>query len=117
MSDVAMILKQSPYGTVNAAEAVRHALGAVVNEMDVVLILAEGGVLLAKRGQDDAGTGLTGLEAPLKDCLEMGVPVYVDERSLELQRVDRADLVEGVQCAGGREIAALVKAAKTTILF
>ncbi len=61
MGNVAMILKRSPYGDINAAEAVRHALGAVSFEMSVDLILMDGGVLLAKKGQDDAGTGFTNL--------------------------------------------------------
>ena len=57
MAAIAMILKRSPYGDINAAEAVRHALGAVTGELNVDLILVDGGVLLAKKGQDDTGTG------------------------------------------------------------
>ena len=117
MATVAMILKRSPYGDINAAEAVRHALGAVSFEMNVDLILMDGGVLLAKKGQDDAGTGFTNLEAALKDCLDMGVPVYADDRSLKTQAVGREDLVEGVRVAGSKEIATLLKDAKTTMIF
>ena len=51
MGNIAMILKRSPYGDINAAEAVRHALGAVSFEMSVDLILLDGGVLLAKKGR------------------------------------------------------------------
>ncbi len=117
MANVAMILKRSPYGDINAAEAVRHALGAVSFEMSVDLILVDGGVLLAKKGQDDAGTGFTNLESTLKDCLEMGVSVYADDLSLKTQRVEEGDLVEGVRAVGGKEIAVLVKDATTTMIF
>lgn|SRR5512142_1929618 len=117
MATIAMILKKSPYGDINAAEAVRHALGAVSYEMDIDLILMDGGVLLAKKGQDDAGTGFTNLEAVLKDCLDMGVPVYADDISLKMQSIGREDLVEGVQAASSKEIAAMVKEAKTTMIF
>lgn len=117
MSNVAMILKRSPYGDINAAEAVRHALGAVSFEMGVDLILVDGGVLLAKKGQDDTGTGFTNLEGILKDCLEMGVSVYVDVTSLKAQRVASNDLVENVKIIGGKEIAGLVKEATTTMIF
>jgi tRNA 2-thiouridine synthesizing protein D len=117
MADVAMILKRSPYGCVNAAEAIRHAMGAVVNEMSVDMVLVDGGVLLAKKGQDGAGTGLTGLEGPLKDCLEMEIPVYVDEGSLEAQGLAEEDLVEGVKRTDGSKIARLLKDARTTIIF
>lgn len=117
MADVAMIVQHVPYGTVNAAEAVRHALGAVVNELSVDMLLMDGGVLLAKKGQDDAGTGLTGLEETLKDCLEMGISVYADEISLTSQHITRGDLIEGVKCAAGEELAGIIQKAKTTILF
>lgn len=117
MGNIAMILKRSPYGDINAAEAVRHALGAASFEMSVDLILVDGGVLLAKKGQDDTGTGFTNLEGTLKDCLEMGVSVYADVASLKAQRVASNDLVENVKLVGGKEIAGLVKEAKTTMIF
>jgi tRNA 2-thiouridine synthesizing protein D len=117
MADIAMILKRSPYGDMNAAEAVRHALGAVADDRSVALILVDGGVMLAKKGQDDSGTGFTNLEDVLKDCLDMGVTVYADDLSLKAQRVEKDGLVEGVNAAGGREIAELVKEAKTTMIF
>jgi len=117
MAAVAMILKRSPYGDINAAEAVRHALGAASFEMSVDLILVDGGVLLAKKGQDDTGTGFTNLESTLKDCLEMGVSVYADAASLKAQRVASNDLVENVKLVGGKEIAGLLQEAKTTMIF
>ena len=117
MSTVAMILKRSPYGDINAAEAVRHALGAVTFEMSVDLILVDGGVLLAKRGQDDTGTGFTNLEGTLKDCIEMGVAVYADDCSLKTQRIGLSDVVDGVKMVGGKEIAGLLKEAKATMIF
>ncbi len=117
MANIAMILKRSPYGDINAAEAVRHALGAVSFEMSVDLILMDGGVLLAKKGQDDSGTGFTNLEATLKDCLDMGVAVYADDLSLKTQRVGQGDVVEGVKAVSSREISGLVKEAKTTMIF
>ncbi len=117
MSNVAMILKRSPYGDINAAEAVRHALGAVSFEMSVDLILVDSGVLLAKKGQDDAGTGFTNLEGTLKDCLEMGVSVYADVASLKAQHVASNDLVVNVKLVGSKEIAGLLKDAKATMIF
>jgi tRNA 2-thiouridine synthesizing protein D len=117
MSNIAMILKRSPYGDINAAEAVRHALGAMTFEMSVDLILVDGGVLLAKKGQDDTGTGFTNLESTLKDCLEMGVTVYADVASLKAQRVASNDVVENIKLVGVKEIAVLLKDAKATMIF
>ncbi len=117
MPDIAMILKRSPYGDINAAEAVRHALGAVSSELNVDLILVDGGVLLAKKGQEDTGTGFTNLEGALKDCLDMGVVVYADIASLKSQGVASNDLVENVKLVGAKEIAGLMKEAKSTMIF
>ncbi len=117
MGNIAMILKRSPYGDINAAEAVRHALGAVSFELSVDLILVDGGVLLAKKGQDDAGTGFTNLEGALKDCLDMGVTVYADTASLKVHRLASNDLVESVKSVSGEKIAELVKEAKSTMIF
>lgn len=117
MADIAMILKRPPYGDINAAEAVRHALGAAAGELSVELILVDGGVLLAKKGQDDAGTGFTNLEGALKDCLDLGVAVYADALSLKSQRVEQGDVVEGVKAVSGKEIASLVNNATTTMIF
>ncbi len=117
MENVAMILKRSPYGDINAAEAVRHALGAVSFEMNVDLILVDGGVLLAKKGQDDKGTGFTNLEGALKDCIDMGVAVYADVASLKTQGVASNDLVENVKLVGAKELAGLMKDAQSTMIF
>jgi tRNA 2-thiouridine synthesizing protein D len=117
MAKIAMILKRSPYGDINAAEAVRHALGAVAGEMSVDLVLVDGGVLLAKKGQDDVGTGFTNLEGALKDCLDMGVAVYADGPSMKARRLEPGDVVEGVKTIGSSEIAGLLKEAQTTMIF
>ena len=117
MGNIAMILKRSPYGDINAAEAVRHALGAVSFEMSVDLILVDGGVLLAKKGQDDSGTGFTNLEGTLKDCLEMGVSVYADIASLKAQHIASNDIVENVKFVSSNGIAGLLKEAKATMIF
>lgn len=117
MANVAMVLKRSPYGDINAAEAVRHALGAVSFELSVDLILVDGGVLLAKKGQDDTGTGFTNLESTLKDCIDMGVTVYADAASLKAQRVESTEIVENVKPAGPDQIAGLLKEAKSTMIF
>jgi len=66
MSNVAMILKRSPYGDINAAEAVRHALGAVSFEMTVDLILVDAGCCSQRRDRTTAVRGSRILRARLK---------------------------------------------------
>lgn len=117
MSKIAMILRKAPYGDINAAEAVRHAMGGVSDELSVDLILVDSGVLLAKKGQDDTGTGFTNLESALKDCIDMGVNIYADKLSMKTQHLDIEELIEGVKIVNGSEIAEMVKEAKTTMIF
>jgi predicted peroxiredoxin len=112
-----MILRKPPYGDINAAEAVRHALGAASGEWKVSLILVDGGVLLAKKGQDDTGTGFTNLETTLKDCVDMGVDVYADSLSLVEHSVKQEELSAGVQIKNESDIASIVKTADKTMLF
>lgn len=117
MSKIAMVLRKAPYGDINAAEAVRHALGGVSEDIKVSLIMVDAGVLLARKGQDDTGTGFTNLEGVLKDCIDMGVEIYADKVSLREQHVDAGDMVDGVKIVTGAEIAEAVKEAKTTMIF
>jgi tRNA 2-thiouridine synthesizing protein D len=117
MGKIAMILRKPPYGDINAAEAVRHALGAVSGDIAVSLILVDGGVQLARKGQDDTNTGFTNLEATLKDCAEMGVEVFADHLSLIEHGLKKEDIVEGVQAANEDDIAKLIRAAATTMIF
>ena len=117
MGKIAMVLKRPPYGDINAAEAVRHAMGGLANDLGVDLILVDSGVLLARKGQDDTGTGFTNLEGALKDCIDMGVEVYADEASLREQHLEAADLVDGVKITNAHQIAGLMRAASTTMIF
>lgn len=117
MGKIVMILRRAPYGDINAAEAVRHAMGGVADELTVDLILVDSGVLLAKKGQDDTGTGFTNLEGTLKDCIDMGVEVYADKASVREQHLESADIVDGVKLASAAEIAELMQEAKTTMIF
>jgi len=117
MGKIAMVLRRAPYGDINAAEAVRHAMGGVADELTVDLILVDSGVLLAKKGQDDTDTGFTNLEGTLKDCIDMGVEVYADKASVREQHLESADIVDGVKLASAAEIAELMQEAKTTMIF
>ncbi len=117
MGKIAIVLRRSPYGDINAAEAVRHALGGVADELSVDLILVDAGVLLAKQGQDDTETGFTNLGDTLMDCLEMGVDVYADKHSLREENMDTADIPEGIKVVTGSEIADIIKNAKTTMIY
>lgn len=117
MRKIAVILRKPPYGDINAAEAVRHALGAAGDEMEVSLILFDGGTLLAKKGQQEEGTGFTNLGSALADCIEMDIGVYVEKSSLRQELLEEGDLIEGVRVINGAEAGELIKASDTTMIF
>jgi predicted peroxiredoxin len=117
MGSICIILRRPPYGTVDAAEAIRHALGGVIEEMETHLLLVDGGVNAARKGQDQASTGYASIEEGIKDCIDMGVEVYVDGESLTVAGMGPQDLVEGAKIASSHEIAGIIKEAETTMIF
>ncbi len=117
MGRIAMILRRSPYGDISAAEAVRHAMGGAADDLSISLILVDSGVFLAKKGQDDAGTGYTNLGTALKDCIDMGVEVYADKASVRERDLEAVDIIDGVRIVNGSEIAEMLKEAETTMIF
>jgi predicted peroxiredoxin len=117
MQPVSIILRKPPYGTIDAPEAIRHALGAVTEEIPVNLILTDGGVHAARKGQDIGTTGYLSAEEGIRDCLDMGAAVYVDRQSMEAAGIAASDLVDGVTIATQSEIAAAMRGSKTTMIF
>ncbi|MDP2167736.1 MAG: DsrE family protein [Thermodesulfovibrionales bacterium] len=117
MKNVAIILRRPPYGDINAAEAVRHAMGGASDDLSVSLILMDAGVLILMAGQDVSGTGFTNLGEALTDCLDMGVSVYAERQSMRQHRLDSRDIPERVRQVNGYEIAEIIKVSDTTMIF
>ncbi len=117
MGSVCIILRKPPYGTVEAPEAIRHALGGVAEEMQVSLVLVDGGVWAAKKDQQTEGTEYDSVEEGIKDCIDMGVEVYADKGSVNSQQLAQEDLIEGVRIVGSYEISEVVKDADTVMIF
>jgi len=117
MASISIILRRPPYGTVDASEALRHALGGVTDDMEVKLLLVGGGVHAARKGQDASQTEYLNAGEGIQDCMDMGVAVYVDEESLKKEQVDNDLLIEGVKISNGAEIADIVSKTDTTMIF
>ncbi len=117
MGTVSIILRRPPYGSVDASEAIRHALGGVTTgEMAVRLILLDAGVNAARKGQDTSSTEYLSIEAGVRDCIDMGVEVYVDKISLNAN-LENNEIIDGVIIANSSEIAKLIKESDTTMIF
>ena len=118
MASVCIILRKPPYGSVDAAEAIRHALGgATTEDVRTSLILVDGGVNAARRAQDSSGTSYMSLAEGIRDSIDMGAEVYADKSSLKDEFIEQASLVDGVRVVNGSEIAGIIAASDVTMIF
>jgi predicted peroxiredoxin len=117
MPSVSIILRRPPYGTGDASEAIRHALGGITEDVEVKLILVDGGVNAAMRSQDVAGTPFSKIEDGIRDCIDMGVEVFVDKLSMKEQYLEADSLIDGVKIENSYEIAEMIKKSDTILIF
>jgi len=121
-----VILRKPPYGSLDAAEAIRHLSGALTNGLCPVGLLVDDGVYLAKAGHQAAG-GWTDLSGALGDLLAQtatdldgGVrraTLYVHGPSLTTRGLDAADLLPGCHLVDETEAAAVVGRANATLVY
>jgi tRNA 2-thiouridine synthesizing protein D len=117
MVSISIILRRPPYGTADASEAVRHVLGAVTDGMTARLILLDGGVAVAKKGQNTGETEYLCMEDGISDCIDMGAEVYADRKSMEEAGFKSHDLIDGVRISSSAEIAEILRTSDTTLIF
>lgn len=117
MTEVSIILRRPPYGSVDAAEAVRHALGGATQDVTVNLLLLAGGVNAARKGQTIRGTEYASIEDAVRDCMDMGVNVACDRGSLGEESLSEDGIIDGVSILDGPEIAAVISRSGTTMVF
>jgi len=117
MGTISIILRRPPYGTVDASEAIRHALGGITEDMEVRLILVDGGVNAARKEQDTSTTEYQSAEEGIRDCIDMGASVYADKFSMNAQHLETEELIEGIKIVSGSEIAEIIKDSDTTMIF
>ncbi|MHB8845746.1 MAG: DsrE family protein [Nitrospirota bacterium] len=117
MGSISIILKRPPYGTVDASEALRHALGGATDDMEVKLLLIGGGVHAARKGQDALQTEYLNAGEGIQDCMDMGVSVFADEASLKRERINEDRIIAGVAIATSAELADILSKTDTTMIF
>ncbi len=117
MAKVSIVLRRPPYGTVDAAEAVRHALGGITNDFDVNLILVDGGIHAARRDQDVSSTVYSAIGSEIIDCIDMGVNVYADSASADAMQVRYADIIDGIRLEEPQILSEMLRASDTVMIF
>lgn len=116
MDDLLIILRKPPYGSVDAAEAVRHAGGASGSEYKTMLYLIDGGVLNAKKGQDSGETGITGLGETL-ELMSDEFNIYADKTSLKKNKLTADDLIDGVKIDNGDILKEALKSSQSVMIY
>ncbi|GBE02473.1 sulfur relay protein TusC [bacterium BMS3Bbin06] len=114
---LALVLTKPPYGNIQAAEAVRHAMGALSDEIETRMFLCEGGVLLAIKNQSEDDTGYTNLAESLKNLIDLGADVFAEKSSLRNYELEADSLVEGVGIKNGYDISEMIKESDKTMIF
>lgn len=124
MDKVCILIRRAPYGTLQAAEGLRHLIGATAAGMPVSAMLVDDGVYLAKRGQAPGSTGWTDLAAALQQVLTPSgasaasrARVYVHEPSVVVRGLDPQALVPGVELLSDEGLAALLVDASGALIF
>ncbi len=117
MTTISIILRKAPYGSVDAPEAIRHALGGINDDLSVNLIFIGSGVNAARRKQDISGTDYLSVEDGIRDCIDMDVAVIAEAKSLDDEHISEADLIEGVQRSGFDKIGELLNTSSTVMIF
>lgn len=124
MNDLCILIRRAPYGTLAAAEGVRHLIVAAQAGISVYAVLVDDGVYLAKQGQDPGGTGWTSLSGALGPALGPGATdssararAYVHRPSAENRGLDHLDLVPGLELIGDAQLAAVLAAADALLIF
>lgn len=115
-----LVLARGPYGSIEPAEAIRHAGGALGKGWEVVLGLMGDGVYTVLAGQSSPGSDWVCLSTAVTALVDKGGPrtrVLVDRISLETRGLSVSDLIAGVQPASSDEIAQAMAACDRALVF
>lgn len=115
-----VLVDRGPYGSIQAAEALRHALGALGKGWEVVLALTGDAVLTALPGQSPPPGEWTCLGEAVADFIRKGnghATVLVEGRSLEARGLRAIDLIQGTHPASLDEIARALARCERTLVF
>ena len=116
MDTLLVILRKSPYGVVNAAEAIRHAGAASGSDYKAILYLLDSGVYTAKKNQNASNTGFTGLGDSL-ELLSDEMEIYACQNSLKEYNLKEDDLVNGVKIDDGEALKQALKNSQSVMIF
>ncbi|MBW2023139.1 MAG: DsrE family protein [Deltaproteobacteria bacterium] len=123
--DILIIVRHGPYGGFQAAEALRHANGAITLGYRPVIVLVDDGVYLAKEGHEPGDNEWLPLDGSLEEIIARGLyeikdtpgEFYVEKDSLEKRAIGIEELVEGLELIERQKVAELTATYNLQLLF
>lgn len=115
-----LVADRAPYGSIEPAEAIRHAGGALGKGWEVTLAFLGDAVYAAIPGQASPDREWVSLSTAVADLMERAgtrARVLVEAASLSARDLSADDLVTGVRPVSQDEIARAMVACDRTLLF
>jgi sulfur relay (sulfurtransferase) DsrF/TusC family protein len=123
--DVLIVIRHGPYGGFQAAEALRHANGAMSLGFRPIVVLVDDGVYLAKAEQDPGKSEWFALSETLEETVARGLyekkdapaEFYVERESLSERGLDPEELVEDMELIDHEKASLLMAAEGLQLIF
>lgn len=122
-----IVVRRPPYGTIDAAEAIRHAGGGLSFQVPTTLLLMEDGVFMARREQRPEALGYLSLSRALEDYLsrraqgkdgaEIAGEVVVHGPSVRERGLAPEDLISGTKVVEEVEAARMMADGGWTLVY
>jgi len=115
-----ILVDRPPYGSLQPAEAIRHARGALGKGWGVVLALAGDGVYMALSDQSPPPGEWVSLSDAVSHFLKEGAGrgvVFAETGALAMCGISAADLIPGIQPVALRELAGALARADRVLIF
>jgi sulfur relay (sulfurtransferase) DsrF/TusC family protein len=113
-----ILIRRPPYGQIHAAEAIRHAAGALNEGIETNIILIDDGVYVARDGQNVGDTEWTPLAPALLKPLAKGARVFVHSPSSQARGLLEGEhFVVGVEMMDDALCAQLLAQANAVMVY
>jgi sulfur relay (sulfurtransferase) DsrF/TusC family protein len=114
--DILIIVRHGPYGGFQAAEALRHANGAISLGFRPIVVLVDDGVYLAKADQNPGQSQWLSLSETLEEIIARGLyerkdapaEFYVEKQSLLKRGLHSEELVEDLALIDHQKVSELM---------
>lgn len=115
-----VLVDRGPYGSLQAAEAIRHARGALGKGWEVVLVFLEDGAYALLPDQSPPPGEWVGLGEAVSDFMGEGqdrASVLVEHRALAARGLSVGALLPGVRPVSLQEVAEALASCDRTLVF